>query len=638
MRKIFYPIFFILLILSNFQYVFWYQKPEIISREQWWADEEMRYLDSQYWKDIIQQNEIKQQNLTQAQKDYALKQDEKNKNIENYLNTNFSEYLWNQVIQTFQNDRPLAWNIAHSDKIYGIVVHHTATPDIYESDEQAVRKIYEYHATSREWGDIWYNFLIGKNGKIYEWRAWWETTVAAHDKWNNIWNIWISLIWNYSEEWINPQQQKALKQLMSYLIQKYEIDLNAWNYFHRECLWENCSQPIISEKLDPIIWHRDAGHTDCPWEELYAQMQEIAFELRSELWFSLINSQKIKKSLKNISQDKLNKLWLQIDTYMQKLDEKNSDDWKKIMYLKEVIKHLKDESNFHEKFDVFTHKNIEKENIKVKLSYPHEDYIAISDGIKNIEIIKDGNKLIDFSTKKSEKFYYIKGQREYLEIKSWERKPAWDTSNTYNDNKFRGDLLVYIDDGKMTIVNILPLWEYLKWLGEVANSEDEQKAKTIFTSARTYAYWYMKYDRKFPNKLYDASDDPNVFQKYLWYWLESRSPRLNTFLEETKNQIITYNWEIIKPWYSSQTSWKTLSYYDYCMLNNSEEFCWENQKKYPFLVSVDDPWSKWKTQYWHWVWVSWAWAKYFSEKWWSYNMIISYFLPWVEINYLPRES
>jgi hypothetical protein len=33
-------------------------------------------------------------------------------------------------------------------------VHHTATPDIYESDEQAVRKIYEYHATSRQWGDI----------------------------------------------------------------------------------------------------------------------------------------------------------------------------------------------------------------------------------------------------------------------------------------------------------------------------------------------------------------------------------------------------------------------------------------------------------------------------------------------------
>jgi hypothetical protein len=157
----------------------------------------------------------------------------------------------------------------------------------------------------------------------------------------------------------------------------------------------------------------------------------------------LINSQKIKKSLKNISQDKLNKLWLQIDTYMQKLDEKNSDDWKKIMYLKEVIKHLKDESNFHEKFDVFTHKNIEKENIKVKLSYPHEDYIAISDGIKNIEIIKDGNKLIDFSTKKSEKFYYIKGQREYLEIKSWERKPRLITKSIRSKKETGKSIIIF---------------------------------------------------------------------------------------------------------------------------------------------------------------------------------------------------
>jgi hypothetical protein len=78
----------------------------------------MRYLDSQYWKDIIQQNEIKQQNLTQTQKDYALKQAENTKNIENYLKTNRVFYIYMKSISFSQNDRPLAWNIAHSDKIY----------------------------------------------------------------------------------------------------------------------------------------------------------------------------------------------------------------------------------------------------------------------------------------------------------------------------------------------------------------------------------------------------------------------------------------------------------------------------------------------------------------------------------------
>ncbi|MGB2110792.1 MAG: hypothetical protein ACPHY8_02530 [Patescibacteria group bacterium] len=104
----------------------------------------------------------------------------------------------------------------------------------------------------------------------------------------------------------------------------------------------------------------------------------------------------------------MNNLWIKIDNYIEKLDENKQEDWKKIMYYKEIIKYISKESEFKKKYDVFTHKNIEKENIKVKLSYPHSDFISISDGNKNIEIIKDGNKLIDFATKKSENFYFVK--------------------------------------------------------------------------------------------------------------------------------------------------------------------------------------------------------------------------------------
>jgi hypothetical protein len=34
-------------------------------------------------------------------------------------------------------------------------------------------------------------------------------------------------------------------------------------------------------------------------------------------------------------------------------------------------------------------------------------------------------------------------------------------------------------------------------------------------AARSYANYYIDYAKKFPNEDYDASDDPNVFQKYL---------------------------------------------------------------------------------------------------------------------------
>ncbi len=51
---------------------------------------------------------------------------------------------------------------------------------------------------------------------------------------------------------------------------------------------------------------------------------------------------------------------------------------------------------------------------------------------------------------------------EYITINSWDRKPSWDKSLRYNDNTFRGDIVLYKKDGKLVIVNELYLTDYLK--------------------------------------------------------------------------------------------------------------------------------------------------------------------------------
>ena len=43
-------------------------------------------------------------------------------------------------------------------------------------------------------------------------------------------------------------------------------------YFHEECKWDDCEKPLLSELQDPIIWHRDAWNTNCPWDALYEQI------------------------------------------------------------------------------------------------------------------------------------------------------------------------------------------------------------------------------------------------------------------------------------------------------------------------------------------------------------------------------
>ena len=51
------------------------------------------------------------------------------------------------------------------------VVHHTATSNGDLDPAATVRAIYYYHAVTRGWGDIGYNYLIDAQGRIYEGRT-----------------------------------------------------------------------------------------------------------------------------------------------------------------------------------------------------------------------------------------------------------------------------------------------------------------------------------------------------------------------------------------------------------------------------------------------------------------------------------
>lgn len=62
-----------------------------------------------------------------------------------------------------------------------------------------------------------------------------------------------------------------------------------------------------------------------------------------------------------------------------------------------------------------------------------------------------------------------------------------------------------------------------------------EKIKTITVAARSYAKYYMNpQNRKYDTKLYDGSDDPDSFQKYLGYGYEARSPNVITQVLTTK--------------------------------------------------------------------------------------------------------
>jgi hypothetical protein len=54
-------------------------------------------------------------------------------------------------------------------------------------------------------------------------------------------------------------------------------------------------------------------------------------------------------------------------------------------------------------------------------------------------------------------------------------------------------------------------------------------------AARSYAYYYQNpKNRKYQTLLYDGSDDPDSFQKYLGYGYELRSPDVTKYVKLTK--------------------------------------------------------------------------------------------------------
>lgn len=162
-----------------------------------------------------------------------------------------------------------------------------------------------------------------------------------------------------------------------------------------------------------------------------------------------------------------------------------------------------------------------------------------------------------------------------LELVNFENRPAWNTE--LNDNRFRGTLEVRSVSGKLTVINELPMEDYLKGIGEVSNGDPIEKIKTIIILARSYAKYYRGSDRKFPGKPYDLDDDPDHTQKYLGYGLEVRSPNIARAVTETTGQIVTYQGKPILTPYFNQSDGRTRS--------AEEVWGWKNA---PYLQSVAD--------------------------------------------------
>lgn len=163
-----------------------------------------------------------------------------------------------------------------------IFIHHTVTSDYASQTDGAsvVRAVWEYHANTRGWGDIGYNYLVDQAGNIYEGRAHGDNATGGHVYEYNTGSSGVALLGCFHSpdstcreinSNLNPPSGAmldSLTTLLGWMTTRFEINPQAQHTF---CKYNGTG----CLTLNTITGHRDANATSCPGDLTVNVLQYI---------------------------------------------------------------------------------------------------------------------------------------------------------------------------------------------------------------------------------------------------------------------------------------------------------------------------------------------------------------------------
>ena len=172
---------------------------------------------------------------------------------------------------------------ARYQRVQKAIVHHTVTSDGGSDVAAAIRSIYYFHAVTRGWGDIGYNYIVDKFGNIWTGRQGGDHAIAGHAYgWNNG-TIGIAALGDYSSAQPTSPLQGAIANIIAMKFAQLGLQpFGAEVFVHQE---ENSSGQWSNVMSSPpnIIGHRDAnyiqsqtgGQTACPGNGIYNMLDGL---------------------------------------------------------------------------------------------------------------------------------------------------------------------------------------------------------------------------------------------------------------------------------------------------------------------------------------------------------------------------
>lgn len=156
-----------------------------------------------------------------------------------------------------------------------VVIHHTAGSNTNTDHLSAIRSIYLYHTQTNGWDDIGYNYVIARDGTIYDGRDGLNQVVedfvkGAHFCGKNANTMGISVMGTYTDETPPDTAIESLVWLLSWKLHKDQLNP----------LDSSIHPQGSSEYLPVICGHQDGCATECPGHDFHAQFPDI----RNQIW------------------------------------------------------------------------------------------------------------------------------------------------------------------------------------------------------------------------------------------------------------------------------------------------------------------------------------------------------------------
>jgi uncharacterized protein with LGFP repeats len=164
------------------------------------------------------------------------------------------------------DERIRTWAPEYAPTIKAATLHHTASSNTYTADQVPgiLRGIYAYHAVDRGWGDIGYNVIADRFGRLWEGRSGGlaSTVIGAHAGGFNTGTFGVSMLGDHDVTGVPQGTVEAVVQVIAWKFSLYGVDPRG-------------RTTLSTLTLPTVFGHRDTKSTACPGRYGYARLPEI---------------------------------------------------------------------------------------------------------------------------------------------------------------------------------------------------------------------------------------------------------------------------------------------------------------------------------------------------------------------------